>query len=135
MILYLGGQKSANTSKFVKIAWLFLLITLKSKNFREQKVHPRMSIQEENLKSIFGLKKAYFFRQLCPRRLESFKKYFLFTKYYDPDKISLLTLLGGEVNGGGGLPPLWVLSFGKRPGSLRVKEGRNWNLILYHFIW
>ena len=55
------------------------------------------------------------FRQFCPKRLDSFTKYF---SVYEPEKISLLTLLGADISQWGlkGAPPPCALSLAKGPG-------------------
>ena len=84
----------------------------KSKRFRKKKVY--ILAKDFDLKRKFEIKAS---KNLACKRpifwghpnsgncvqnaLDYFTKYFLFTKYFFPEKISLFTLLRAEIDGGG----------------------------------
>ena len=70
---------------------------------------------------IFAWKRSIFwvnFKHLCPKGLDSFTKYFLFTKYFDSEKISLFTLLRAEINGGAIMTPTSFEGLERRRGAV-----------------
>ena len=94
---------------------------LKSKKFKGEKVDICISqgcLFKKKIRNqsqhIFGLKKGFF----CGHPKGSFvqntllQNIFLFTKYYDHEKISLLKLLESEINRGGGPPGSFLLAKG-----------------------
>ena len=88
--------------------------------------------QKENLKSKpnkIRPEKVIIFWCTVIRQLESncldffLQKVHLITKYLLPEKISHLTSLQAEIQGGGAKRTPQPLSFGERPSLLRVKLG------------